>query len=96
MYYTHMKRKPTPLQKVKNMATKAMEKLIKFFKGTESKKEEAAEKKVSPAMYAKGEKAEGAKSTSAKKPMRSAAVPAKKVVAKKAVAKTTTKPAKKK
>lgn len=86
-----MKRKSTTTQKVKNMATKAMEKLIGFFKGTESKKEEAKEKKVSPAVYAKGEKAEGAKSTSAKKPMRSAAAPAKK-----AVARTTTKTAKKK
>ena len=86
-----MKRKPKPLSKEKNMATKAMEKLIGFFKGAESKKEEAKEKKLSPAMYAKGEKAEGAKSTSAKKPMRSAAVPVKK-----AVAKTSAKPAKKK
>lgn len=86
-----MKRKPKPLSKEKNMATKAMEKLIGFFKGTESKKEEAKEKKLSPVAYAKGEKAEGAKSTSAKKPMRSAA-PA----AKKAVARTTAKPAKKK
>lgn len=73
-----------------NMATKAMEKLISFFKGTESKKEEAKEKKVSPAMYKKSEKAEGVKSTSAKKPMRSAAAPVKKTVAK-----TTTRPVKK-
>lgn len=55
------------------MANKALDKLIGFFKGTESKKEEAKEKKLSPAQYAKGEKAEGAKSTSAKKPMGSAA-----------------------
>ena len=82
-----MKRKPTTIQKVKIMATKAIEKLMSFFKGTESKKEEAAEKKVRPAAYKKGEKAEGAKSTSAKKPMRSAAAPAKKVAAKKTVAK---------
>jgi hypothetical protein len=65
-----------------NMATKAMDKLLGFFKGAESKKEEAKEKKLSPAAYAKGEKAEGVKSTSAKKPMRSAAVPVKKTVAK--------------
>lgn len=68
--------------KEKQMASKALDKLLGFFKGTESKKEEAAEKKVSPAAYKKGEKAEGAKSTSAKKPMRSAAAPAKKSVAK--------------
>jgi len=91
MYYTHMKRKPNPLKKEKNMATKAMEKLLGFFRGTESKKEEAKEKKLSPAAYKKGEKAEGAKSTSAKKPMGSAAAPAKKTVAK-----ATTRTAKKK
>jgi hypothetical protein len=73
-----------------NMATKAMDKLLSFFRGSESKKEEAKEKKVSPAAYARGEKKEGVKSTSAKKPMRSAAVPAKKVVAK-----ATTRPTKK-
>lgn len=78
-----MKRKPTTTQKVINMATKAMDKLLGFFKGAESKKEEAKEKKLSPAMYKKGEKAEGAKSTSAKKPMRSVAPAAKKTVAKK-------------
>lgn len=55
------------------MATSAMKKLLGFFKGTESAKEEKAEKKLSPAVYRKGEKAEGAKSTSAKKPMGSAA-----------------------
>lgn len=69
------------------MASKALDKLLGFFKGTESKKEEAKEKKLSPAAYKKGEKAEGTKSTSAKKPMRSAAVPAKKVAIKKTVAK---------
>lgn len=63
------------------MATKAMNKLLGFFKGRETKKEEAAEKKVSPAMYKKGEKMEGTKSTSAKKPM--GTVAAKKVVKKK-------------
>jgi hypothetical protein len=68
------------------MASKALDKLLGFFKGAESKKEEAAEKKLSPAAYKKGEKAEGVKSTSAKKPMRSAAAPAKKAV-KKAVSK---------
>lgn len=70
------------------MATSAMKKVLSFFRGTESAKEEKAEKKVSPAAYAKGEKAEGAKSTSAKKPMGSAAAkkttfPVKKTVAKK-------------
>lgn len=74
--------------KEKQMASKALDKLLGFFKGTESKKEEAAEKKVSPAAYKKGEKAEGAKSTSAKKPMGSAAAkktpfPVKKTAAKK-------------
>jgi len=54
---------------------------MKFFKGGETKAKEAAEKKLTPAQYAKGEKSEGKKSTSAKKPMRSAAVPAKKTVA---------------
>jgi hypothetical protein len=73
------------------MASKALDKLLGFFKGTESKKEEAAEKKLSPAAYKKGEKVEGAKSTSAKKPMRSAAAPARKTVAK-----ATTRPTKKK
>lgn len=38
-----------------------------LFKGKESKKEEAAEKKVGKKAYAAGEKKEGAKSTS--KPM---------------------------
>jgi hypothetical protein len=65
----------------------ALPNFLKMFSGKETKKEEAAEKKATPAMYAKGEKKEGAKSTSAKKPMRSAAVPAKKVAAKKTVAK---------
>lgn len=70
------------------MASSALKGFLKFFKGGEGKKEEAAEKKLSPAQYAKGEKAEGAKSTSAKKPMRSAAAPAKRTVAaKKPVAK---------
>jgi hypothetical protein len=55
--------------------------------GKESKKEEAAEKKLPAKTYAKVEKAEGAKSTSAKKPMRSAAAPAKKMAAKKTAAK---------
>lgn len=73
------------------MATTAMKKVLSFFKGAESKKEEAAEKKVSPAAYKRGEKAEGekVKSTPAKKPMVSA-------VPKKTVAKATTRPAKKK
>jgi hypothetical protein len=35
-----------------------------LFKGKESKKEEAAEKKMGKAAYAKGEKMEGGKSTS--------------------------------
>lgn len=70
------------------MATSAMKKVLSFFKGTESAKEEAAEKKLPAKQYAKGEKAEGAKSTSAKKPMGSAAAkkttfPVKKTVAKK-------------
>lgn len=81
---------PQPKEGKMNMATKAMDKLLGFFKGTESKKEEAKEKKLSPAAYAKGEKAEGVKSTSAKKPVRSAAAPAKKTVAK-----ATTRPVKK-
>lgn len=70
------------------MASSALKGIMNFFKGKETAKEEAAEKKVSPAAYKKGEKAEGTKSTSAKKPMRSAAAPAKKTVAaKKPVAK---------
>ena len=61
---------------------------MNFFRGKESKKEEAAEKKLTPAQYAKGEKKEGIKSTSAKKPSGTAApkkasAPAKKTVAKK-------------
>jgi hypothetical protein len=68
------------------MATSAMKKVLSFFKGTESKKEEAKEKKLSPAAYKKGEMAEGSKSTS----------PKTKPVAKKTVAKATTRPAKKK
>lgn len=61
---------------------------LNFFKGKESKKEEAAEKKVTPKQYAKGEKKEGIKSTSAKKPSGTAApkktsAPAKKVAKKK-------------
>jgi len=67
----------------------ALPAFLKKIMGTESKKEESAEKKLPAKTYAKVEKAEGAKSTSAKKPMRSAAP-------KKAVAKTTTKTAKKK
>lgn len=35
-----------------------------LFKGKESKREESAEKKLSKAAYAKGEKMEGSKSTS--------------------------------
>lgn len=35
-----------------------------LFKGKESKKEEAKEKKVGPAAYARGERKEGKKSTS--------------------------------
>ena len=65
----------------------ALPKFLQKIMGTESKKEEAAEKKLPAKTYAKVEKAEGAKSTSAKKPMRSAAAPAKKVAAKKTVAK---------
>lgn len=74
------------------MATSAMKKVLSFFKGGESKKEEAAEKKLSPAMYRKGEKAEGekVKSTPAKKSMGSAAAK------KPTVAKATTRTAKKK
>lgn len=65
-----------------------MKKVLSFFRGTESAKEEKAEKKLTPAQYAKGEKKEGAKSTSAKKPMGTAAVkkpsvPVKKVAKKK-------------
>lgn len=65
----------------------ALPKFLQKIMGTESKKEEKAEKKLPAKQYAKLEKAEGAKSTSAKKPMRSAAAPAKKVAAKKTVAK---------
>ena len=66
----------------------ALPNFLKKIMGTESKKEEAAEKKLPAKQYAKVEKAEGAKSTSTKKPMRSAAAPAKKMVAaKKPVAK---------
>lgn len=65
----------------------ALSDILNIFKGKESKKEEAAEKKATPSVYAKGEKKEGVKSTSAKKPMRSATAPAKKTVAKKTVAK---------
>ena len=61
----------------------ALPKFLQKIMGTESKKEEAAEKKLPAKQYAKVEKAEGAKSTSAKKPMRSAAAPAKKTAAKK-------------
>lgn len=67
----------------------ALPAFLKKIMGTESKKEEAAEKKLPAKQYAKVEKVEGVKSTSAKKPMRS-------VAPKKAVAKTTAKPAKKK
>lgn len=56
------------------MATNALKGIMNFFKGRETKAEEAKEKKLSPAAYAKGEKKEGAKSTSAKKPMGTAAV----------------------
>jgi len=70
------------------MASSALKGFLKFFKGGEGKKEEAAEKKLPAKQYAKGEKVEEAKSTSAKKPMRSAAAPVKKTVAaKKTVAK---------
>ena len=65
----------------------ALPAFLKKIMGSESKKEEAAEKKLPAKTYAKVEKAEGAKSTSAKKPMRSAAAPAKKMVAKKMAAK---------
>lgn len=67
----------------------ALPAFLKKIMGSESKKNEAAEKKLPAKTYAKIEKAEGAKSTSAKKPMRSAAP-------KKAVAKTSTAMAKKK
>jgi hypothetical protein len=57
------------------MASSAIKGIMSFFKGKESKKEEAAEKKLTPKQYARGEKAEGekAKSTPAKKAMGSAA-----------------------
>ena len=72
------------------MASSAIKGFMKFFKGGEGKKEEAAEKKLPAKQYAKGEKVEEAKSTSAKKPMRSAVAPlfpVKKIAAKKTVAK---------
>tara|TARA_R110000868_G_scaffold381871_1_gene648315 strand:- start:178 stop:384 length:207 start_codon:yes stop_codon:yes gene_type:complete len=51
-----------------NMATKAMQTLLNYFsKSKETKKEEAAEKKLPARTYAKVEKEEGVKSTSAKK-----------------------------
>ena len=57
------------------MATNALKGIMNFFKGRETKTEEAKEKKLSPAAYAKGEKSEGekVKSTPAKKPTGSAA-----------------------
>lgn len=57
------------------MATSAMKKVLSFFRGTESKKEEAAEKKLPAKQYTRGEKAEGekVKSTPAKKSTGSAA-----------------------
>lgn len=48
-------------------------KISDFFRGTESKKEEKAELKLSPTAYAKGEKLEKKSTSPAKKP----AVPAK-------------------
>lgn len=57
---------------------KAMQNLMKYFKGGESKKEEKAEKKLSPAAYAKVEKVEGAKSTSKKPAVKKPAMKAKK------------------
>ena len=72
------------------MATTSLKKLLGYFRGTESKKEEAAEKKLSPATYRRGEKAEGekVKSTPAKKLVGSAVAkkptfPVKKTAAKK-------------
>jgi hypothetical protein len=65
----------------------ALPAFLKKIMGSESKKNEAAEKKLPAKTYAQIEKAEGAKSTSAKKPMRSAAAPAKKMAVKKTVAK---------
>jgi len=49
------------------MATKMPPALMAKFKGKESNTEEKAEKKMSPAMYKKGEKAEEAKMKSAMK-----------------------------
>ena len=45
-------------------------KLSDFFKGTESKKEEKAEMKMSPKAYAKGEKTEKKSTSPAKKPVK--------------------------
>lgn len=51
-----------------NTMGKPMQNLMKYFKGAESKKEEKAEKKLSPKAYAKGEKMEGEK-PAVKKPV---------------------------
>jgi hypothetical protein len=64
----------------------ALPAFLKKIMGSESKKEETAEKKLPAKTYAKVEKAEGAKSTS----------PKTKPIAKKTVAKATTRMPKKK
>lgn len=91
--HKHKKKLDNPAHDTHNTHTKPQKEsdmalnFMKFFKGGETPAKEKAEKKLTPAQYAKGEKSEGAKSTSAKKPVRSAAAPAKKVAAKKTVAK---------
>jgi hypothetical protein len=51
------------------MASKMPAALMDKFKGKETKKEEKAEKKMSPAMYKKGEKMEEAKMKKSGKPV---------------------------
>ena len=58
------------------MASSAIKGFMKFFKGGEGKKEEAAEKKLPAKQYTRGEKAEG------EKPAKKSTFPVKKAAAK--------------